>query len=204
MDPAPTEPAPAPDERSTTTNDLSRIWTIPNVFTFVRFLLIPLLCWMILTGTAQGTWTPVILLAVWASTDWIDGVLARALNQVSRLGQVFDPLADRVGITAILISFAVIEVVQWWMLALIVAVDAMVVALTHRSMRDGSLKVSWIGKIRTACLLVAIVLMVLGVSVWEPAIRIADGLMILGVVLHVVAGVGYINIARAHPIARAS
>lgn len=176
---------------------MGRIWTVPNLFTLVRFLLIAPLCWMILTGAAQGTWTPVILLAVWASTDWVDGVLARALNQVSRLGQMFDPLADRIGITAILISLAVVGAVQWWLLVVIVVVDGVVIAFGHRRMRDGSMHVSWIGKWRTAILLVAIVLMVLGVSVWAPAIRIADGLMLVGVVLHIIAGIGYIRTARS-------
>lgn len=195
---SPEDPTPATGSRSGADEaGLDRIWTIPNLFTLVRFLLIAPLCWMILTGAAQGTWTPVILLALWASTDWVDGVLARALHQVSRLGKMFDPLADRLGITAILISLAVVEAVPWWTLVVIVVVDIVVVAVSHRSMRNGSLSVSWIGKWRTAILLVAIVLMVLGVSVWTPAIAVAQALMIVGVALHVVAGVDYILKAQA-------
>ncbi|MFV0451110.1 MAG: CDP-alcohol phosphatidyltransferase family protein, partial [Propioniciclava sp.] len=143
--------------------------TLPNLITLVRFLLIGPLCWMILTGTAQGTWTPVILLGLWASTDWIDGVLARALHQVSRFGQLLDPLADRLGISAILLSLAVVDAVPWWMLVVIVAVDLVVLSIAQGPLRDGSLRVSWIGKVRTATLLFAIVLLVLGVSVWQPA-----------------------------------
>ena len=193
--PEPT-PAPVPDQPAPE-GIFDHVWTIPNVFTFIRFLLIAPLCWMIITGAAQGTWTPVILLALWASTDWIDGVLARALNQVSRFGQLFDPLADRLGISAILLSLAVVGAFQWWMLVVIVVVDIVVLSIAQGPLRDGSVRVSWVGKVRTATLLLAIVMMVLGVSVWPPAIGLANVLMFAGLVLHVIAGVGYINRARA-------
>ncbi len=178
------------------TSSTSRVLTVPNVVTAARFLLIGPICWMILSGAARGTWTPVVLLGLWASTDWIDGVLARALNQRSRVGEILDPLADRLGIWCILISLAVTGVVQWWLLVTIVVVDFFVALLTHRAARDGSLHVSFVGKARTAVLLTAMVALVLGASVWEPIEPVAQGLMLVGVVLHVVAAVGYIVTAR--------
>ena len=181
------------------TASMSRVLTVPNVVTAARFLLIGPICWMIITGAARGTWTPVVLLGLWASTDWIDGVLARALNQRSRVGEILDPLADRLGILCILVSLAVTGVVAWWLLVTIVIVDVLVVVFTHRAARDGSLHVSWAGKARTAVLLLAIVALVLGVSVWEPIEPIARGLMLVGVALHVVAGVGYVITARRSP-----
>ncbi len=176
------------------------VWTVPNVITVLRFLLIGPICWMIVTGTAAGTWTPVVLLAVWSSTDWVDGLLARMLDQRSRFGEIMDPLADRLGITAILVSLGVAGVVQWWWLVAIVAVDALVIVFAHRAARDGSLHVSWTGKTRTAVLMTAIVLLVLGVSVWPAVLGWAQGLMVAGVVLHVIAGAGYIvNAQRKRP-----
>ncbi|MDN5572051.1 MAG: CDP-alcohol phosphatidyltransferase family protein [Propionibacteriaceae bacterium] len=174
----------------------ARVWTVPNVITVVRFLLIAPICWLIVTGAARGTWTPVVLLAVWASTDWVDGLLARILNQRTRFGEIMDPLADRLGITAILVSLAVTGAVEWWWLAVIVMMDALVIVFAHRAARDGSLHVSWAGKARTAILMTAIVLLVLGVSVWEGALGWARALMVAGVALHVVAGIGYIVSAR--------
>ena len=51
-----------------------RVWTVPNAITLLRLALLAPVCWFILTGT-QGSWLPVILLGVWASTDWVDGLL---------------------------------------------------------------------------------------------------------------------------------
>ena len=65
--------------------------TLPNAITLLRLLLLVPVCWLIVVG-AEGSWWPVVLLALWASTDWIDGVLARALGQTSRLGEVMDPI----------------------------------------------------------------------------------------------------------------
>lgn len=195
-EPASAAPAPAGGHR-----DLG-VWTVPNVITVARFLLIAPICWMIVAGTAQGTWLPVILLAVWASTDWVDGLLARVLDQRSRFGEIMDPLADRLGITAMLISLAVSGAVEWWWLLVIVAVDALVIVFAHRAARDGSLHVSWVGKTRTAVLMTALVLLVLGVSVWDAALPWARGLMVAGVVLHVVAGAGYIAAAQGNRRAR--
>lgn len=189
---APPRPAPAPA--------LERTVTLPNAITLARFLLVGPVCWMVLSGTAAGTWTPVVLLALWASTDWVDGLLARVLDQRSRLGEILDPLADRVGITALMLSLAIGGAVPWWQLGVIVTVDALVILFAHRAAREGSLTVSWVGKVRTAVLLVAIVLLVLGVSVFPAVLALAQGLLLAGVMLHVAAGIGYIAAAHGHAL----
>lgn len=191
---APPQPTPAPAP------PLGPVLTVPNVVTLLRFGLIGPVCWMILTGASRGTWTPVVLLALWASTDWIDGLLARVLDQRSRFGEIFDPLADRLGITALMITLAVVGVVDWWKLLVIVVVDALVIVFAHRAARAGNLSVSWVGKVRTAVLLVAIVLLVMGVSVFPVVLAVAQGLLLAGVLLHVAAGLGYILAARRRPI----
>src|SRR5690625_7628284 len=73
-----------------------------------------------------------ILLLVWASTDWVDGLLARALDQTSRSGAILDPIADRIGLAAIVLTLALIGLLPWLALALIVLADvAMVVLATE-------------------------------------------------------------------------
>lgn len=171
-------------------------WTLPNAISILRLLLVAPLCWDILTGSRPLT---VVLLAVWASTDWVDGALARRLGQVSRTGEMLDPVSDRVGVAAIVLSMAVVDMVPWWMLGLIVAVDAMVTVRTRRSALSGDVQVSWVGKIRTAALMIGMVALV-GASallpnghLMEPA---AFAVFSIGVVLHVLAGWGYLRQAR--------
>ena len=76
-----------------TSSDEDRILTIPNVITFVRLLCLPVYLWLLLgldnRAAAAG------LLAVLGATDWVDGYIARHFNQVSSLGKVLDPVADR-------------------------------------------------------------------------------------------------------------
>ena len=77
-----------------------RILTIPNVLSFARLLGVPLFLWLILGPHADG-WA-IVLLTISGITDWLDGKIARATGQISRLGQLLDPLADRLYIAATL------------------------------------------------------------------------------------------------------
>lgn len=186
----------APGSQAGTAEGL-RPWTIPNAITLARLLLLVPVCWIIWTGD-RGSWLPVVLLGVWASTDWVDGVLARALDQKSKLGEWLDPFADRLGIWGLSLTLAAAGVIGWWVLATIVAVDVVVAFSAARAARDGELHVSWIGKSRTAVLFVAVVLVVMGVTVWPPAEPFGLGLLIVGVVLHVVAAADYVAKAHRH------
>lgn len=172
-----------------------RVLTVANAVTLVRFALLLPVCWLVVAG-ADGSWVPVILLAVWASTDWIDGVLARALDQESRLGEVLDPIADRIGIIGVTLSLAIAGVVDWWILAVIFGMDVLAVVFAGREARDGSIHVSWLGKIRTAVLLLAIVVLLLGHTVVAWAMPIGMTLMLIGTGLHIVAAIDYMLKAR--------
>lgn len=173
----------------------TRVITLPNVITLARLLLLVPVCWLVAVG-AEGSWLPATLLALWAATDWIDGVLARALHQESRLGEVMDPIADRIGIIGVTLALALGGAVEWWILGVIAAVDVATVALAGRAAHAGSLHVSWVGKVRTALLLTAIVVLVLGRTVLPWATPVGMTLLLLGVGLHVVAGIDYIVQAR--------
>lgn len=186
-----------------TRSEALRPWTIPNAITLVRLLLLVPVCWFVWTGES-GSWLPVILLAIWASTDWVDGVLARALDQRSKLGEWLDPFADRLGIWGLALTLSITGVIGWWVLGVILPVDLLVAVSTARAARAGKLGVSWVGKGRTAVLFVAVLLVVMGHTVWPPATPVGQVLLIVGVALHVVAAVGYIAKAHRHrQIARA-
>ncbi|WP_040161472.1 CDP-alcohol phosphatidyltransferase family protein [Nigerium massiliense] len=168
--------------------------TIPNAFTVLRCLLLVPVCWLILQPVRGPE--AIILLTIWAGTDWVDGWLARLTHQVSRFGEVLDPIADRVGIVAVLLCLAIQGLVSWWAFAVIAGVDVLTAVFAGRAAAGGQLRVNWLGKIRTAILFVALVLLVLA-STWLPnVLPLGQALLWLGVALHVVAGLTYIVTAR--------
>jgi cardiolipin synthase (CMP-forming) len=154
-EPAVTEPALAGN----------RVWTIPNGISAARFLGIGVFLWLVLgLRTATGdAWAVGVLIAS-AISDWLDGKIARALNQQSRLGQVLDPTADRLYIAATLIGLAVRSIIPWWLFGVLVARELAVgVALVLLNRRGfGPLQVSFLGKAATLCLLYAFPLLFLG------------------------------------------
>jgi cardiolipin synthase len=94
------------------TGDASRqVLTVPNLISFARLAGVPLFLYLLLVAHAEVG--AVIVLAVGGTSDWVDGYLARRLKQVSRLGELLDPLADRLYILATLLAFTVRGVVPW-------------------------------------------------------------------------------------------
>ncbi|MFP5312060.1 MAG: CDP-alcohol phosphatidyltransferase family protein, partial [Actinomycetes bacterium] len=79
--------------------DHDLVFTIPNLLTVVRFMGVPLFMWLVLAQKEYGT--AVIVLAVMAGTDWVDGYIARRFDQASKLGRVLDPIADRLALLAV-------------------------------------------------------------------------------------------------------
>src|SRR6476469_3908037 len=90
----------------------SRVWTVPNALSVLRLLGVPLFLWLVLGPHADG-WALGVLAAS-GVTDYLDGYLARRLHQTSRLGEVLDPVADRLYILAVVIGLALRSVVPWW------------------------------------------------------------------------------------------
>ena len=142
--------------------DTDRVWTLPNVLSFLRLAGVPLVLWLILGPQADGL--AVLVLALGGFTDWLDGYLARAWHQTSRIGQMLDPIADRLYILAVLIGLALREIVPWWLPVIIVGRDVFVVVLVPILKTRGysSLPVHFVGKVATFCLLYAFPLVLLG------------------------------------------
>jgi len=179
-----------------------RIITIPNGISVARLLGVPLFLWLVLgprTATADA-WAVGVLI-VSAISDWLDGKIARALGQVSKLGQMLDPAADRLYILATLIGLAVRTIIPWWLVGVLLARElAVAVALAAVSRRGfGAFQVSFVGKAATLCLLYAFPLLFLGAhgGVAAEVARVAGwAFAIWGTALYWCAGGLYVIQAR--------
>ena len=142
-----------------------RILTIPNLISFARLLGVPVFLWLVLgVQTQAGDWWAVGLLVAAGFSDWLDGKIARALHQQTRLGQLLDPAADRLYIVATVIALGVRSIIPWWLVA-VLGLRELVMAVVLAVLRRrgwGALQVSFVGKTATLCLLYAFPLLFLG------------------------------------------
>jgi cardiolipin synthase len=173
-----------------------RIVTIPNALSVLRLLGVPLFLWLLLGPHADG-WALGIL-AVSGFTDWADGVLARKLNQTSRIGALLDPAADRLYILATLLGLVLRHVIPLWLAILIVGRDLVLAVCLPVLRRAGYAppEVHYLGKAATFCLLYAFPLLLLGTyhsTAAEVARAIAWGFTIWGTGLYLIAGAIYLR-----------
>lgn len=173
------------------------IFTIPNVITIVRFLGTPVFVWLVLARQEYG-WG-VFLLAIMGCTDWIDGFVARKLNQTSQLGRMMDPLADRVALVAVVITMVLAGFLPLWLLLLLVILDAVLLAVTLYYFRgDADLKVTLLGKTRTAALMIGTPMLLLAKALDSELIATLSWLFLgAGMVMHVIAFTQYLFLVLA-------
>lgn len=148
-------------EPQTTKQLSSRVFTVPNILSFLRLLLVPVFLVLIVRGQDA---LALLVLVVSSVSDFLDGVLARRFNQVTRLGQLLDPAADRLFIFTALIGLAIRGVIPWWLLIVIVARDVMlaVLGVTLANFGYGPLPVHHLGKVATFCLFYALPILMIG------------------------------------------
>jgi cardiolipin synthase (CMP-forming) len=134
----------------------NRVLTIPNLVSFIRLLGVGLFWWILLgqDNVALAGWLVVII----GWTDWIDGYLARRLNQVSELGKVLDPVADRVMIASAVIGGLIVGAVPVVIGVLLILREVVValVALYLAVKKGGTIEVRYLGKVATFILYGAI------------------------------------------------
>jgi cardiolipin synthase len=175
----------------------NRILTVPNLISFARLAGVPLFLYLFLVAERYG-WA-VTVLAIGGTSDWIDGYLARRLGQVSRLGELLDPLADRLYILATLLAFTVKAVVPWWFTIALLAREAvlLVTLLILRRYGMGPPPVHYLGKTATFILLFAfpVLLLAWATAGHVHAIAYANGWALAwwGLVLYWMAGVLYLQ-----------
>jgi cardiolipin synthase (CMP-forming) len=154
----------------------SAVLTIPNVLSFARIATIPVLVWAIVHhGTEEAG---LLGFAVVASTDWVDGYIARRTGTVSELGKVLDPVADRLVIVAVLVALVVRGAFPPWAAALIVVRDAalLLVGAFVFARRGVRIDVRRIGKAATAALMLGVPLIAWGaLDLWLGPVATAVG-----------------------------
>ncbi len=138
------------------------VWTIPNAVSALRLLGIPLFLWLVLVAQAD-IWAFVVLVVA-GVTDWVDGFLARKLDQRSRLGVLLDPLVDRLYILATLVGLALRDIIGWWLVAILIGRDVVLLLLLPLLRRSGrvALPVTYVGKAGTFALLWGFPVLLLG------------------------------------------
>lgn len=179
-----------------------RVLTVPNIVSVLRLaLIVPAV--LAVLDISERPVRALVLVVVFSLTDWVDGTLARALGQRSRLGEVMDPVADRLGTVAIAVAAGVVGLFPWWVLVVVAVVDLVVgaAALVHGSL--GVLRVTALGKAKTAVLMAGTVLVLAGPAWAAPEVTEVGRVMVqAAAALHLLAGVQYVRQALGRQSSR--
>ncbi|WP_407691334.1 CDP-alcohol phosphatidyltransferase family protein [Saccharopolyspora mangrovi] len=179
-------------------------WTLPNLLSVIRLAGVPVFLWLLLGP--QADLLALLVLVISGATDWLDGKLARWLNQYSRIGELLDPAADRLYIVATLIAFVLRDVIPWWVAVALVGRDV-VLTLCLPVLRWHGYEppeVHYLGKAATFCLMYAFPLLLLvqddftgadvvrpiayAFTAWGGALYLWAGILYLGQVIAAVRG----------------
>lgn len=179
-----------------------RLLSLPNVVTSFRLVLVPLFIWMLVQPHHRDWWDASVLLAVLGSTDWVDGQLARRLDQVTNLGKVLDPTADRTLLVAAVIGILAVGAVPLPIAVLAIAREALVAVAAVGLALAGArrIDVTLIGKAGTFGLMVAFPFFLAGHSTvgWHHTALVLGWVSgVAGLVLGWASVVMYVPLARA-------
>jgi CDP-diacylglycerol--glycerol-3-phosphate 3-phosphatidyltransferase len=163
----------------------------PNTITLIRIFLVPFV--LVFLVSPHG-WYPAIaamIFVVAAFTDWLDGHLARSRNQITRLGQLLDPIADKLLVTAVLVSLVGRQQIPAWMGATILCREIAIMGLRAIAAdRHIIIAAEAFGKYKMLCLIIAALLLMLNIpSLYLPGMIALS----LGTLLSVVSGIDYIR-----------
>ena len=171
---------------------LDRVATIPNAISLLRLMCVPVFLWLLFGR--ENRLGAALLLGGLGATDWVDGYIARHFDQVSNLGKVLDPIADKVllvvGMVAILIDGSVPHVIFWPAIAREVLVAGTTILLGAMGARR--IDVSWAGKCGTLLMMVAFPLFLWGHGE-GPAYAVAWVVAVAGLIMAWYAAATYVK-----------
>ena len=178
-----------------------RVATVPNLLSFLRILLIPVFVALIAHRGTEGA--GLLLLGAVVATDWVDGTIARRTGQVSELGKILDPVADRLALAAALVVLVARHAFPLWAALLVLVRDGLILVAGAILMLRLKVRIDvrWIGKAATLALMFGIPLIAWGnFNLFLHAVARGAGwvFFVLGIVLYYVATVSYAaDMARA-------
>ena len=184
-----------------------RVFTVPNLLSAIRILLIP--AFILLLVEEDTRFWGFLLLGAVVSTDWVDGYIARRTGQVTELGKLLDPLADRLAMAAALITFVALDLFPFWAAAVILVRDAVVLvaAIWLAVTRGPRIDVRPIGKLATSVLMFAIPMIAwgnAGLPIDDFSLVVGWAIFPVGVIEYYIAAVAYaIDLRRAFAARRA-
>jgi cardiolipin synthase len=177
----------------------SRVFTLANIVSVVRLMAIPVFLYLVIKDQLVPAF---ILLVAAVLTDFVDGMIARKMNQITKLGQFLDPFADRLFIAATVIALAIQDVVPWWFVGALMARDALlgIGGLVMSRYGHATLPVKWWGKVSTFGLLFVLPLFLFAAlmstygfpDLGNIMVTIAWPIAIAAVVLYWVVGFAYL------------
>lgn len=192
-------PATYTDDMSEHPEVSTRVFTLANLISVIRLMAIPVFLYLVVVDRLVAAF---VLLVIAVLTDFVDGMVARHMNQITRLGQFLDPFADRLFIAATAIALALQGVVPWWLVAVVMLRDALlgVGGLVMSRYGHATLPVKWWGKVATFGLLFVLPLFLLGAIVahygdpgWgEVLVMVAWPIAIVAVVIYWIVGFSYL------------
>ena len=172
-------------------------WNLPNVITVVRILLAPLFFWMLLADGGADTplrYAAAALFIVAIATDGIDGHIARSRNQVTDLGKLLDPIADKVLTGAALVGLSILLELPWWVTVIILVREVGITVFRFAVLSDRVVPASRGGKLKTLAQSIAISLALVPFPAllgdWFDWVNIVT--MSIAFVLTVVTGIDYL------------
>jgi cardiolipin synthase (CMP-forming) len=177
-----------------------RILTVPNLLSFARLAVLPFVYLDLVSQEPSRLLRAFVLLAVFASTDWFDGYIARRFDQVSKLGKLLDPTSDRILFVVVGIGFAVGELLPWWAILLLLGRDVMVVGTGGLVLLRGGTRpeVTRLGKSATFGLMFALPAFLLAAIVGgdvhdpQPVLQwVAWATYWVSIAMYWISGVGY-------------
>lgn len=171
-------------------------WNIANAITTVRIVVVPFFAWALLVdggGSTTWRWVAAALFALAASTDKLDGYLARKNGLVTDLGKLLDPIADKALIGTALVGLSIVGDLWWWVTALVLVRELGITVMRFAMLQRVVLPASRGGKIKTV--LQSFALAVLLTPTWTMpgwVWTVGVVLMVAAVVVTIVTGVDYV------------